>query len=273
MFKTRLISGIVLVIGAFLSCFFGGYVLSAVLLILSVIAYYELTKALGLKKEKKICSLSVGGYLSIIVYYVVMVITNNSLYLAMIAAFAVILLLSIYVVAFPKYNAEEMMSSIFSFIYAPIMLSFVYLTRSLEGGEHFIWMVFISSWGYDTCAYCVGMLTGKTIGNHKLLPKLSPKKSIEGLIGGIVGAGALGLLYGHFFMPEMKWMLAAIAAIGGIIAQIGDLAASAIKRNKDIKDYGNCIPGHGGVMDRFDSMIFTAPITYFLALLWIVASK
>ncbi|MBP5600724.1 MAG: phosphatidate cytidylyltransferase, partial [Lachnospiraceae bacterium] len=95
----------------------------------------------------------------------------------------------------------------------------------------------------------------------------------EGVIGGIIGAGLLGFLYGHFMMPGIKWPLALIAAIGGVIAQIGDLAASAIKRDKNIKDYGRCIPGHGGVMDRFDSSIFTAPIIYLLAVLWLSTMK
>lgn len=273
MFKTRFISGIFLVIGALAALYFGGFILAGVLLVLSFAAFYELTKALGVHKDKKGNSLLVFGYLAILTFYVVMAFTTDYIFLVLIATLAIILFLSIYVIAFPKYNVEDTMGAIFSFIYAPIMLSFIYLTRSLPDGNHTVWMILISSWGFDTCAYCVGMLTGKTIGNHKFLPKLSPKKSIEGVVGGIIGAGALGFLYGHLFLPDVKWLFAAIAAIGGIIAQIGDLAASAIKRNKDIKDYGKCIPGHGGVMDRFDSVIFTAPITYVLAVLWIVAGK
>lgn len=273
MFKTRFISGIFLVIGAFASLYFGGYLLAGVLLLLSMGAFYELTKALNVKKDNQKNAMTFFGYCAILAYYLLMAFSDNYIFLVLVATLAIILFLSIYVFSFPKYNVEDTMGAIFSYIYAPIMLSFIYLTRTLPDGNHIVWMILASSWGYDTCAYCVGMLTGKTIGNHKFLPKLSPKKSIEGVIGGVVGAGALGLLYGHLFMPNAKWMFAAIAAIGGIIAQIGDLAASAIKRNKDIKDYGKCIPGHGGIMDRFDSVIFTAPITYVLAVLWIVAGK
>ena len=131
-----------------------------------------------------------------------------------------------------------------------------------------MWLVFICAWGCDTCAYCVGMMIGK----HKMAPVLSPKKSVEGGIGGIVGAALIGALYA---LAINRWSnagasileFAIIGAVGGAISQIGDLAASAIKRNYNIKDYGKLIPGHGGILDRFDSVIFTAPIIYYLAVL------
>ena len=109
-------------------------------------------------------------------------------------------------------------------------------------------------------------------GKHKMAPKLSPKKSIEGAVGGVVGAAILGFLYGMFFEKHMNVIMqpgfvsACACAIGALISQVGDLAASAIKRNHEIKDYGHLIPGHGGIMDRFDSMIFTAPAIYFAVL-------
>ena len=108
------------------------------------------------------------------------------------------------------------------------------------------------------------------IGKHKMAPKLSPKKSIEGAVGGVVGAFLLTVLYAFIFKNQMDiavyeiFILAAISAVGGLISMIGDLTASAIKRNYEIKDYGKLIPGHGGVLDRFDSVIFTAPIIYYL---------
>ena len=127
-------------------------------------------------------------------------------------------------------------------------------------------LVFLCSWGCDTCAYCVGMLIGK----HKMAPKLSPKKSVEGAIGGLAGAALLGALYA---LAINQWggasaqpsAYALICLVGGMISMVGDLAASAIKRNHEIKDYGTLIPGHGGILDRFDSVIFTAPVIYYLA--------
>jgi len=141
----------------------------------------------------------------------------------------------------------------------------MYLIRDLEHGGALVVMVFVCSWVNDTCAYCVGV----TLGKHKMTPKLSPKKSVEGLVGGIAGSAVVGALYGMFFdknvtaLENAPVIFAVIGALGAIVAVIGDLAASAIKRNNDIKDYGKLIPGHGGIMDRFDSIIFTAPIIYY----------
>ena len=132
-----------------------------------------------------------------------------------------------------------------------------------------LWLIFACSWGCDTSAYCVGM----TLGKHKLAPVLSPKKSVEGAIGGVLGAVLIGVLYAlaiNKFTTSTGinvWYYAAISAVGAIISQVGDLAASGIKRNHDIKDYGRLIPGHGGILDRFDSVIFTAPIIYYMALI------
>ena len=101
-----------------------------------------------------------------------------------------------------------------------------------------------------------------------MAPVLSPKKSVEGAVGGVVGAGLMGLAFGLIFKePYIRYMI--ICAAGALISMVGDLAASAIKRDKGIKDYGKLIPGHGGILDRFDSVIFTAPVIYFLSLLLI----
>jgi phosphatidate cytidylyltransferase len=146
------------------------------------------------------------------------------------------------------------------------MLSFVYLIRDMKHGLVLVLLIFVSSWINDTCAYFVG----RALGKHKMAPVLSPKKSVEGLIGGIVGAGVFGGIYGllfNSFVESISYaplIFALVGALGAIPAVIGDLAASAIKRNNDIKDYGKLIPGHGGILDRFDSIIFTAPIIYYL---------
>ena len=266
MFWTRVLSGIVLVIIALATILAGNLVLILTLGIVSLIAIYELSGAMKVRKEEKFNFLEIGAYLGTIVYYCILYFTKDIRLIFMIIMAEFILMMSLYVITFPKYHADQMMSMAFSFIYAPVMLSFVYLTRSLEHGEYLVWMIFISSWVSDTFAYLVGISVGK----HKYLPKLSPKKSLEGSIGGIFGAALAGGLYGYFALEriipdvEITWILVAIGAVGSVISQIGDLAASAIKRNHDIKDYGKLIPGHGGIMDRFDSVIFTAPIIYFL---------
>lgn len=107
------------------------------------------------------------------------------------------------------------------------MLSFIYLTRELPGGKFHVWLIFRCSWGCDTCAYCVGMLIGK----HKMAPVLSPKKSVEGAVGGVAGAAPLGMTMQQPPGPMLEY--AAICATGAPISMVGDLAASAIKRNQD----------------------------------------
>ena len=273
MFVTRLISGVILLILTAVFLYLGGIPLYAVLALISVVGFLELTKAVGIKRENGVNFLEVVGIVGIIglyichTYFGVIGETIDVVYMLAIVVFTIIVLLAVYVVAFPKYEAHQIVEVVFAFMYVPVMLSFIGTTRALpEIGSKVVWMIWISAWGSDTFAYCVGMLTAKTIGNHKAFPVLSPKKSIEGCIGGIVGAALLGMLFGKFIMGSDYGtiMMGVICGIGSIIAQCGDLAASAIKRNFNIKDYGKCIPGHGGILDRFDSIIFTAPCIYFL---------
>lgn len=273
MFITRTLSGAVLLLltGIFVSL--GGIPLMLILALISIVGFLEFTKAAGTKSEKKgICLLEWVGILGIVCMYAVQYISilkGTALDVVCVIAvvvFTIIALLLVYVVTFPKYHAVQIIETVFAFLYVPVMLGFIGLTRGLpEIGAKVVWLIWISAWGSDTCAYVVGMLTAKTCGNHKAFPVLSPKKSIEGCIGGIVGAAGFGILFGKLVMgPESILAMALICGIGSIIAQCGDLAASAIKRNFEIKDYGCCIPGHGGILDRFDSIIFTAPCIYFL---------
>ena len=104
---------------------------------------------------------------------------------------SMILILFVYRFGYPKYHAEQVMAAFFGVVYVTVMLSFIYLTRSLPDGKFLVWLIFLCSWGCDTCAYCVGMLIGK----HKMAPVLSPKKSIEGAVGGVAGAALLGVIY------------------------------------------------------------------------------
>lgn len=270
---TRVISGVILVIAALVTILTGGYFLAAVLLILSLIGFYELLKACKVCKEKEHNAVSVVGMVGIFIYYLLMTFTENRIWLFLAVLMILVAFMFIYVLTFPKYHAKQIMPAFFSVVYAPVMLSCIYLVRSLPFGEYSVWMIFISSWVCDTCAYFVGVLFGK----HKMSPNLSPKKSIEGAIGGVAGSAIVGALYGYLIVtpvmgnPNVTWAFVVISAVGAVISQIGDLAASAIKRNYEIKDYGKLIPGHGGIMDRFDSVIFTAPMIYLLVLLLIRA--
>ena len=173
--------------------------------------------------------------------------------------------MSVFVFTFRKYKAENVMWSFFGIIYVTMMLAYIYETRTLDNGVYLVWLIFVSSWGNDTFAYFTGVLIGK----HKMAPILSPKKSVEGAIGGIAGATILGIIYGRIVSARMSEVIgspvltfAVASCVGAMLAIVGDLAASAIKRNYNVKDYGKLIPGHGGILDRFDSVIFTAPVVY-----------
>lgn len=258
MFKTRLISGIVLVIIALATIISGSWILFFTLLAVSLIGMRELYKVMKVSDEH-VTVLELVGYLGAVLYYIAMKADFGN-YGTMAIIISMILILFVYVFGYPKYHAEQVMAAFFGVVYVAVMLSFIYLTRSLPDGKFLVWLIFLCSWGCDTCAYCVGMLIGK----HKMAPVLSPKKSIEGAVGGVAGAALLGVIYAAATQGKMA-KYALICAVGALISMVGDLAASAIKRNQNIKDYGKLIPGHGGILDRFDSVIITAPVIYYLA--------
>ena len=189
MFKTRLLSGIVLVIIAVASIAAGGPVLFGVLLAISLIGVYELYKAMGVH-QKGFTPLEMVGYIGTVLYYLTLLWTPLHSYFMMAVLFALVLIMSVYVFSYPKYQAEQIMAALFGVIYVAVMLSYIFKTRNMEGGG-MAGGPYLSSWGSDTCAYCVGMLFGK----HKMAPVLSPKKSVEGGVGGVLGAALLGGLY------------------------------------------------------------------------------
>lgn len=264
MFWIRLRSSIILMAVALLTIISGGYVLFGTLLAISLIGLGELYRAAGVWKKGE-SALAVTGLFLSGIYYVLLLLELES-YSMIYLVLALTAILFVYVFSFPKYRSEQVMAAFFGIVYVSVMLSYIYQTRNLPDGAFLVWMIFICSWGCDTCAYCVGMLIGK----HKMSPVLSPKKSVEGAVGGVVGAALLGALYavivGRYLTADNPVVAyAVIGAAGALISMVGDLAASAIKRNHEIKDYGTLIPGHGGILDRFDSVIFTAPVIYFLA--------
>lgn len=260
MFFTRLFSGIILLIIAMTAFYFGNGVLLSISMFISTMGLVELFRALNLEKK----AITYTAYVYLTIHYMLIFFKLDD-YIYFLIVAHLLVLFAIYVFTFPRYKTEEIALIYMGSMYIPLLFSFVYQTRALHDGKYLVWLILISSWGSDTCAYVVGSLFGK----HKIAPVLSPKKSVEGSIGGVLGAAALGGLLGftlsNYFTSTISpiFTCAISCGIGSVISQVGDALASAIKRNHNIKDYGNLIPGHGGILDRFDSMIFTAPAIYF----------
>ncbi|MDO4291761.1 MAG: phosphatidate cytidylyltransferase [Eubacteriales bacterium] len=266
MFWKRLGSSAVLVVLALVFLVCGGAALWILCTLLGVLAFEELTRACQVDRKQN-RSLLAAGFAGILLYAAAMYLTKDFLW----GMGALVLLffgcMFVYVFRFPKYHASQVMTVFFCAFYPGVLFLFIYLTRALTWGLYLVWLIFISSWICDTCAY----LSGMALGRHKLAPVLSPKKSVEGAVGGVAGSALVGALFAWLVLEPMTgqsgtvWAAAVICGAGAVISQVGDLAASAIKRNHNIKDYGKIIPGHGGIMDRFDSVLFTAPVIYYLS--------
>lgn len=163
-----------------------------------------------------------------------------------------------------KTNVKDIAITFFGICYITLFIMFIPLINGSTNGKLLVWYVFAIAWGTDIFAYIIG----KWIGKHKF-SKISPNKSIEGCIGGIIGAVILSLLCTYilntFFGMQFSYIYTILISIVlSIVGQIGDFAASSIKRYVGIKDFSNLIPGHGGMLDRMDSLIFIAPFAYML---------
>ena len=261
MFKERLISGILLVLVAIGAIYMGGWVLWGVLLLISLIGMIELERVfeVHLKAPSIVSMIAAAGYYLLIRF-------DQDTYVMPMILVIVLGLLICFVIGYPKYDFTQILACFFSIFYVAMTMCCIYRIRVLDGGAYLVWLVFLGAWGSDTCAYCVGRLIGK----HKAFPVLSPKKSWEGCVGGVLGAALLGFVYALIFQSKLTAVgspliaFPVICACASILSQFGDLAASGIKRQHKIKDYGKLIPGHGGVLDRYDSVIFTAPATFLL---------
>lgn len=180
---------------------------------------------------------------------------------------SIVLLFLKIVVTEMKTNYSDIALTGFGIIYIIGFIIFIPLLHKIENGNFLIWYLAIAAWGTDTFAYVVG----KRFGRHKLTP-ISPKKSIEGSIGGTVGAVISSLIYTYIInktgIMEISYLaILGISIVLSILGQLGDLAASSIKRYVGIKDFSKLIPGHGGMLDRIDSILFIAPFAYFLLIL------
>lgn len=234
----------------------GGILLSTSIFIISLIGILEIYNVLELIEIKPIYSIGIFGTVAIYISTLTTFINIDLIITAII-----ILILIIYLFN-SKYDLKDIGLTLVSIIYIPFLLFHIYYLD----GTPYIWLIFIVAFGTDTFAYLIGSLFGK----HRLYEKVSPKKSIEGAIGGIVGSTLLVIIYSLKYNLEPIPLLVIMSIITSIVSQMGDLVASKIKRTAKIKDYGKIFLGHGGVMDRFDSIIFASPIIYYFIELLIV---
>lgn len=247
--STRFISGLIGLVLLIVVVIKGGNVLALSILLISLIGIREFYKALH---NINIMPLQSIGYLGTILLFLSAIYPVITLDLVITCLIITLLVL---IVSKKNIDLGEVSLTVFGVLYIPFLLFHIYYLDKTD----YIWLVFIIAFGTDTFAYVVGNLFGR----HKLSPNLSPKKTIEGSIGGILGSMFLTIIYSIYIGNNISWHLILLSIVVSVMSQLGDLAASKIKRMAGIKDYGFIMPGHGGVLDRFDSIIICAPLVYY----------
>ncbi len=268
--KTRIISGLVMA-PLLIVLYLGGWWLWAAALVISLMGAHEFCNgwnALDVNPSKPVvyvmtAALYCSSFIAFAMakgsnvpeYYINMMLMTIWLFIA--AAISLI-----YGWKINERGAHDAAATAVTLVYIPF---FTYHMVLIDMTEYplFIWIVIIAAFGSDIFAY----FTGYFLGKHKMAPNLSPKKTIEGAVGGLIGSSLLAWVFGLIFMKDLAFVCLLLGLFGGAAGMAGDLTASAFKRKMGIKDYGKLIPGHGGIMDRFDSVIFVAPVVYYAIVL------
>ncbi|OIJ17868.1 phosphatidate cytidylyltransferase [Anaerobacillus alkalidiazotrophicus] len=257
--KERIITGVIAGLAFILLIIIGGLPFTLFIMLLASIAMIELLRM------KHISPFSIMGILSLLFMWVLLIpnqwiepyishINRTELFLAFIIIF-----LAITVISKNCFTFDEVGFVIISSVYVGFGFRFLIETRLAELGLWLVFFVLFLIWATDSGAY----FFGRAIGKRKLWPDISPKKTIEGSIGGIGCALAVGLIF-NLLVPifDSLFTVVLISIVVSIVGQLGDLVESALKRHYSVKDSGNVLPGHGGILDRFDSLIFVMPVLY-----------
>lgn len=236
------------------------FVIGILLTLIALVAMSEYLKAIA-----KVCKpIKWISYLSCLIIGIINFIPEK--YLISILMYSIpslLLILFIQVIATDmKTTFKDIAYTFLGICYIPLFAMFLALIDEIDNGKILLGYILIASWGTDVFAYSIGCRFGK----HKF-SKVSPKKSVEGCIAGVLGATLIILIYtfilNNYFQFKYSYFIIAISAVAlSLVGQIGDFSASCIKRYVDIKDYGNLLPGHGGMLDRIDSVLFVAPFAY-----------
>ena len=274
--KNRVLTSVAIFISLMLLIIFSEFIFYSVALgLLAVVAAYEMFRVIGLQKK---LILTVPAYFIVISFPIVAYFLESSGELRFLLVFAACLfvylmwLMCVSVFSRGSIPFSKISEVFVAVTYVSISLTSLSLIRYMnsEFGLFTVLLVFIIAWVSDIFAFAVGSLIGK----HKLIPEVSPKKTVEGAIGGIVFSIIACVLYGlliDIFVEEAKVYYLVLSVFGlvlSVVSQIGDLIASVIKREYGIKDYGKIFPGHGGVMDRFDSVFAVSTIMMILCIIF-----
>ena len=190
------------------------------------------------------------------------VLSGKNQYLLAALALSILLVFIIFVLSIKESNFDfiSVAKVIFGIMYIPFLMSYFIALRMLDKGVLWIFFVLVLAFAGDIAALYVG----KSFGKHKLSPLVSPGKTVEGLAGLILGSTAASLIFGYYLLPGIPLMkIAILAFMAGIIGQLGDICESAIKRTYGLKDASSILPGHGGILDRLDCLLFIVPFVYY----------
>ncbi|MBM7854427.1 phosphatidate cytidylyltransferase [Desulfohalotomaculum tongense] len=254
MLHLRVLSALVGIPVIVYAAWHGGLLLLSVvgiIMVLGVMEMLNLLRGLNIHPSR---TLALFGVLMLLA----VVYLQDWRYIGIVLTILTALHLILLVRGFPEYTPADGAGGLFTTLYLSLLI-YIYLISTLPQGKHWIFIMLVGTWASDTFAY----FTGRAFGRHKLTPNLSPKKTWEGAIGGILGSMAAVYIYSILFNPAPPAVLILLGALISISSQVGDLVESALKRQAKIKDSGTIIPGHGGVLDRFDSMLLSAPLVYY----------
>ena len=257
--RQRIITGVIGAVAVVLILLSNSPVFKVAIGLISLYALHEIYSATGIKNNFLIY---ITGLLFSVAYLISNYFGFSNIRLLLFTYLIVLFIVTL--ARFESVKLSDMAFSVFFIFYIIFTLSHISQVRDMELGKYYVWFIIIGAFATDTFAY----FTGISIGKHKLCPKISPKKTIEGAIGGVVGVVlcfvVMGFIFQNILSLNVNFLYAVILAlICGFFSEIGDLAASMIKRKYDIKDFGTLLPGHGGNMDRLDGIILVSPLIYY----------